>query len=578
MSEAYPWQQPLGATPGPDGLTDFRVWAPDADSVALRHGRRDRSELEQVGYGIWEGRFEVPAGRDYRYVLSREEWKRERRLSDPCSRHQPQGLRGPSRVFDPGEHQWSDGEFQAAALADSILYELHVGTFTQEGTLDSACAELDRLRELGVTTVELMPLAEGPGVRGWGYDGVYISAAHHAYGGPAALQRFVEEAHARGIGVVLDVVYNHLGASGVRAMEAFGPYFTERYETFWGKAINFDDEYCDPVREWVLQSAEGWIRDFHIDGLRLDAIHAIFDQSATPIVAAIAERVHAANPEAVVIAESGLNDPRVIRPREVGGLGCDGQWADDFHHALRTLLTGERDGYYEEFGRVADLAKAYHRPFVHEGQYSTFRKRRFGAPAEDRPVEQFVVFSQNHDQVGNRAYGERLSAETRRLAAFCVLLSPFTPMLFMGEEYGEPAPFQFFTDHIDARIARATREGRRREFAAFKSFGEEIPDPQSPGTFEDSKLTGTVDSELAQLYRQLIQRRSELAGEVDTVEFDEDRRWLRLRRGAHEMICNFSPQEASVQSESSKVLLATHPVSLEGDRLSLPGLSGALLR
>jgi maltooligosyltrehalose trehalohydrolase len=578
VSEAYPWQQPLGARPGPDGLTDFRVWAPDASSVAVRHGRREQSALEQVGYGIWEGRFEVPAGKDYRYVLSREEWKRERRLPDPCSRHQPQGLRGPSRVFDADAHEWSDGGFHAASLADSVLYELHVGTFTQEGTLDSACAELDRLRELGVTTVELMPLAEGPGERGWGYDGVYISAAHHGYGGPGALQRFVDQAHARGIGVVLDVVYNHLGASGVRAMEAFGPYFTERYETFWGKAINFDDEYCDPVREWVLQSAEGWIRDFHVDGLRLDAIHAIFDQSATPIVAAVAKRVHAVNPEALVIAESGLNDPRVIRPRDVGGLGCDGQWADDFHHALRTLLTGERDGYYEEFGRVADLAKAYHRPFVHDGQYSTFRKRRFGAPAEDRPVEQFVVFSQNHDQVGNRAYGERLSVETRRLAAFCVLLAPFTPMLFMGEEYGEQAPFQFFTDHIDARIARATREGRRREFAAFKSFGEEIPDPQSPGTFEASKLTATVDSELAQLYRQLIQRRGELAGEVDTVEFDEDRRWLRLRRGAHEMICNFSPREASVQSESSKVLLATHSVSLEGDRIELPGLSGALLR
>jgi maltooligosyltrehalose trehalohydrolase len=266
----------------------------------------------------------------------------------------------------------------------------------------------------------------------------------------------------------------------VKAVEAFGPYFTDKYETPWGRAINFDDEYCDPVREWVLQSAVGWIRDFGVDGLRLDAIHAIFDSSAEHIVEAIARRVHDANPRALVIAESGLNDPRVMRPRERGGYGCDSAWADDFHHALRTLVTDERDGYYAEFGRIAQIAKAYRRPYVHDGCYSSFRKRRFGAPADDLPPERFVVFAQDHDQVGNRAYGDRLPGPARPLAAFCTLLSPFTPMLFMGEEYGEQAPFQFFSDHIDKKIAEATRTGRRQEFAAFASFGEEIPDPQHP--------------------------------------------------------------------------------------------------
>jgi maltooligosyltrehalose trehalohydrolase len=286
----------------------------------------------------------------------------------------------------------------------------------------------------------------------------------------------------------------------------------------------------------------------------------------------------ARTPDALVIAESGLNDPRVIRPPTIGGYGCDAQWADDFHHALRALLTGERDGYYEEFGSVSDLAKAYHRPFVHDGQYSTFRKRRFGAPAEDRPPEQFVVFSQNHDQVGNRAYGDRLPAPARPLAAFCVLLSPFTPMLFMGEEYGERAPFQFFSDHIDARIARATREGRRREFAAFAAFGEEIPDPQALATFTASKLTGEQEPALAELYAQLIRARRALVGEIDTVEFDEEHRWLRLRRDKHELICNFAPENVTLHTESSELLLATHPAQLAAGTLTVAALSGSLLR
>ncbi len=330
-------------------------------------------------------------------------------------------------------------------------------------------------------------------------------------------------AHAQGLAVILDVVYNHVGASGVTALEAFGPYFTDKYETPWGRAINFDDADCDPVREWVLQSACGWVSEFGIDGLRLDAIHAIHDSSAEHIVAAVSRRAGAARPGALVIAESGLNDPKVMRPPERGGWGCAAAWADDYHHVMRTLVTDERDGYYAEFGEVAQFAKALHRPHVHDGVYSSFRRRRFGAPADDVPPERFVVFSQDHDQVGNRAFGDRMPPQARPLAAFCTLLAPFTPMLFMGEEYGESAPFQFFSDHIDEEIATATRDGRRAEFASFAQFGEEIPDPQDPATFERSKLTRRRDPELAALYERLIAARREL-GSAEASE-------IRVRRG-----------------------------------------------
>jgi maltooligosyltrehalose trehalohydrolase len=380
--------------------------------------------------------------------------------------------------------------------------------------------------------------------------------------------------------VILDVVYNHLGASGVRAIEAFGPYFTEKYETPWGRAINYDDADCDPVREFVCQSAVGWVRDFGIDGLRLDAIHAIFDSSPEHIVAEVARRVHEVREDAMVIAESGLNDPRVMRPRERGGYACDAEWADDFHHALRVLLTGYREGYYAEFGRVAQLAKAFHRPHVHDGQYSSFRRRRFGAPAEDVPPEGFVVFAQNHDQVGNRAYGDRLPGEARPLAAFCALLAPFVPLLFMGEEYGEQAPFQFFSDHIDEEIATATREGRRREFAAFAQFGQEIPDPQARGTFEASKLTRKVDPALAGLYRDLIAVRRELPyGNAEDIVFDEEARWLRMRRGDFELVCSFASEVSRVPCARSAIRLATHAETRMGDGgIVLPPLAGALVR
>jgi maltooligosyltrehalose trehalohydrolase len=565
---AYPWERPLGARPLDDGSTSFRVWAPQAESISLRLGDSDVA-LEQAGYGVYEVVAPARAGDDYWFLVDGA------RMPDPCSRWQPEGLRGPSRVLhvSPGD------PFAATSLDELVIYELHVGTFTPEGTFESAGEHLRELAELGVNAIEIMPVAEFPGRRGWGYDGVYLSAAQSSYGGPAGLAQLVEVAHKHGLAVILDVVYNHVGASGVKALEAFGPYFTEKYETPWGRAINFDDARCDPVREWVLQSASGWIADFGIDGLRLDAIHAIFDSSAEHIVAAVARRVRDVDPRALVIAESGLNDPRVMRPRERGGYACDAAWADDFHHALRTLLTADRDGYYADFGSAQQLAKAFHRPHVHDGEYSSFRRRRFGAPADDVPPERFVVFSQNHDQVGNRAYGDRMPRAARPLAAFCTLLAPFVPMLFMGEEYGEPAPFQFFSDHIDEQIATATRDGRRQEFAGFAQFDEEIPDPQAPETFERSKLTRRRDPSLERLYAELLAARRRLPpGDADAIEFDERARWLRVRRGGFELACNFGAKLQLVPCEGRQVVLATHgEAPLHDGYVGLVPLSGALI-
>jgi maltooligosyltrehalose trehalohydrolase len=578
--DPYPWERRLGATPLDDGIVEFRVWALGADSVRVRVAGEEHA-LTPAGEGVHEAQVQTHGGEDYVYVLGDTD-SGAPGLPDPASRHQPAGLRGPSRVVDPKAFTWTDEGFTPHPLKDLVIYELHVGTFTGEGTFDAAIEYLPGLAELGVTAIEVMPIAEFPGRHGWGYDGVYLSAAQSSYGGPLGFQRFVDAAHASGLSVILDVVYNHVGASGNKALAAFGPYFTERYSTFWGQAMNYDDERSDPVREWVLQSAEGWVRDFHVDGLRLDAIHAIYDTGAVPIMAQLADRVHAARSGALVIAESGLNDPKVIRPRELGGFGHDAQWADDFHHALRVLLTGDTGGYYAEFGTVADLAKAFRRPFVHDGQYSSFRKRRFGAPADDRPPPQFVVFDQNHDQVGNRAFGDRLPAQARPLAAFCTLLSPFTPMLFMGEEYGEPAPFQFFSDHIDEEIATATRDGRRREFAAFAEFaGEEVPDPQDPQTFERSKLTRERDDDLTDLYARLLRVRSELPDDEVVTDHDEGARWLVVDRGPYRLACNFADeaQAVPVGDGRSEVVLATAgDTPLSDGAVLLAPLSGALIR
>ena len=570
----YPWERTLGARPLRDGRAEFRVWAPRADRLMLRVGAGDDYTLDPAGFGIYEGVISAEPGDDYSYVVDGKE------LPDPCSRWQPNGLRGPSRLFDAHALPGAGDGFQAPALDQLIVYELHIGTFTEAGTFKAAAEHLDELAERGITAIEVMPIAEFPGARGWGYDGVYLSAAQSSYGGPAGFAELVAAAHRHGLAVILDVVYNHVGASGNQALSAFGPYFTDKYSTPWGKAINYDDADCDPVREWACQSAEGWVREFGVDGLRLDAIHAIYDAGAEHIVAEIARRVHAIRPGALVIAESGMNDPKVMRPRDRGGMACDAAWADDFHHALRTLITEDHDGYYADFGTIAQFAKALHRPHVDDGGFSPFRRKRFGAPAEDIGVERFVVFSQDHDQVGNRAYGDRMPSPARPLAAFWTLLSPFVPMLFMGEEYGELAPFQFFSNHIDPEIAEATRTGRREEFASFAEFGGEIPDPEDPATFIRSKLSRHGDPGLDRLYRALIEARRRLApGEFSEIDFSDEEGWVRARRGAHTLLGNFATGPTRLACEGSEIeLCAGGEAHLEGGYITLPGMSAALIR
>jgi maltooligosyltrehalose trehalohydrolase len=502
-----PWRRRFGAVCFADGRTEFRVWAPNASSVAVRLEAGEHA-LEPVGDGVFESRISAAAGERYRIVLDgHAEWP------DPWSSAQPDGLRGPSCIVDTGAFEWTDTGWQGVRLDELVLYELQVGTFSPEGTFDGVIPRLRRLRELGVTAIELMPVATFPGTRGWGYDGVYISAPHTTYGGPEALARLVDAAHAEGLAVFLDVVYNHVGP-GSEAIAAFGPWFTDRHTTFWGDAIDYEQK---PVREWALQNAELWVRDYHVDGLRLDATHAIFDESPKHVLAELAERVRAVDPHVLVTSELEL--PRTDALAE---WGHDAIWQDSLHHAVHVLLTGERDGYYARYGSVADVAREFEHP---EGR-------------------RFIVCAQNHDQVGNRALGDRLHGAKLRLAAFCAILSPGTPLLFMGEEHDEPQPFQFFTDHTDPAIAEATREGRRREFAKFAAFsGEDVPDPQDEETFLRSKLSWREDEEHRAYYRELLRLRRELADEPATSEVDEERRLLRVRRGPVQLVMNFSDVE-----------------------------------
>jgi len=474
---------PLGATLNGDG-TRFRVWAPSAGRVeVVLADLRATLAPEERGYHAGDVA-SVGSGTRYRFSLDGAA-----PLPDPASRHQPDGVHGPSAVLDTS-FDWTDGSWRPPPLRDLVLYELHVGTFTRTGTFDAVVPHLAGLRELGVTAVELMPVAAFPGTRNWGYDGVFPFAVQQSYGGPDGLRRLVDAAHGAGIAVYLDVVYNHLGPDG-SVLARYGPYLTDRYRTPWGGALNFDGPGSDEVRAFFIASAVMFVRDFHVDGLRVDAVHAIADRSARPFLAELVATVRAAAPYAVMIAESDLNDPRVIRPAELGGLGFDAQWTNDLHHALHVALTAERDGYYADFAGAPDLATAESSGFVYAGRYSRFRRRSHGAPADDRPPEQLVVAAQDHDQVGNRAHGERLTAlvapPALRLAAAATLLSPYTPLLFMGEEYAETAPFLYFTDHADPGLATSVREGRRAEFAAFAWLAAP-PDPQDPETFRRSTL------------------------------------------------------------------------------------------
>ncbi len=522
-----PIHRPQGAIRQPDGSVEWRLWAPMAEQVQLvlqRDGRYEEHRMDTVPNGYFTFRTAgVAEGARYTYRLPQGG-----QFPDPASRWQPDGVHEPSAVFFPDDYRWSDSTWVGVPREELVIYELHVGTFTPEGTFHALMPRLGQLRELGVTAIEIMPVAQFPGGRNWGYDGVFLYAAQNSYGGPRALQQLVDAAHGEGLAVFLDVVYNHFGPEGCY-LSQFGPYFTDRYHTPWGNAINYDGPDSDSVRRFVVENARMWIRDFHVDGLRLDAVHAIYDFGARHILAELQEDVQKVACEqgrAVhVIAETNQNDVRLIDPPDQHGYGLDGAWSDDFHHSVRVLLTGNCEGYYRDFGQPEHLAKALDRVFVYDGQYSPFHRRRHGMPVDNRDRSRFVVCIHNHDQVGNRALGDRsatyLSEPAQRLACGLLLISPCVPLLFMGEEYGERHPFPFFCSFGDESLIEAVRRGRREEFAALEfHWGEQIPDPQDPATFGSAKLAWkwpeeTFHANLRRLYVDLLVARRTWPGLLD---------------------------------------------------------------
>ncbi len=496
----------------------FKVWAPYAKSVAVNILERTGGpiQLDLQPFGYWHCTVEnISSGARYQYVLNDEATR-----PDPVSRYQPEGVHGPSEIVDLQGFPWTDHQWKGLPLEDLIIYELHPGTFSKDGSFEGIIPSLSYLRdEVGITAIELMPIAQFPGTRNWGYDGTYLFAPQNSYGGPKGLHRFVDACHAVGLAVVLDVVYNHLGPEGNYWGE-FGPFFTDHYRTPWGSAVNYDGPHCDAVRNTIIDNAVYWIRDYHIDALRLDAIHSIFDFSAKHILQELTEAVHEEagrlGRSAHVIAESDLNDAKIIAPTSKGGYGLDGQWNDDFHHALHSLVTREQQGYYCDFGSLDDVATAFKKHFVLSGQYSHHRYRRHGNSSAHLPATSFVVFSQNHDQIGNRAQGDRLTTliphSAQQVMVASVLLSPFIPLLFMGEEYSEQAPFQYFIDHGDERLIEAVRKGR---LAEFQKFGwKQVPDPYDVKTFENSRLTPPAEQtdlqhSMAAWVKQLIMLRKQ---------------------------------------------------------------------
>ncbi len=514
-----------------DGTTLFRVWAPKAGEVKLRiraPGPSRVLQMEREDSGYWSiARTDAPAGTRYAFLLDGKE------RADPASHFQPLGVEGPSEVVDHGSFQWDEweeGGWQGTEPAQMVIYELHAGTFTPEGSLDAIIPRLDDLKDLGINAIELMPVAQFPGDRNWGYDGVFPYSVQNTYGGPEAMKRLVAASHSSGIAVILDVVYNHFGPEGNYISE-FGPYFTDRYSTPWGAALNFDGEQSDHVREFFIRNALHWFENYRLDGLRLDAVHAIIDMSANPFLRELRKRVARFSFEngrrRYLFAESDLNDTKIVCPGEYA-FGLDGHWCDDFHHCLHALITGEREGYYADFGRASHLVKCLNEGYVYTGQYSTYRQRSFGSPSAHLPRERFIVFSQNHDQTGNRLLGERLAVLTTfeglKLSAGALLLSPFVPLIFMGEEYGEEAPFLYFVSHSDSALMEAIREGRKKEFREFK-WRAEPPAPEDPDTFHSSRLDwgarqGGKGSALLNLYQTLIRLRRE----VKALEISDDNR------------------------------------------------------
>ncbi|HLX44852.1 MAG TPA: malto-oligosyltrehalose trehalohydrolase [Bryobacteraceae bacterium] len=568
-------------------MTGIRVWAPNARRVRILTGGQE-SEMAKLDGGWWSAETPIPADADYAFRLDDDRTP----LPDPRSPWQPYGVDGPSRRVDHAAFRWSDGEWQAPPFSSAVIYELHIGTFTPEGTFDSAIHRLAHLSSLGVTHVELMPVPEFSGDWGWGYDGVDLYAPHHAYGGPLGLKRFVDACHSRGIAVLLDVVYNHLGPAG-NYLSRFGPYFTKKYLTPWGEAMNLDGAGSRQVRRFLCDNALMWLRDYHIDGLRLDAIHAIYDSSAVHFLEQLAQEVEELETQTgrrlVLVAESDLNDPRVVTPIEEGGYGIDAQWNDDFHHALHTALTGECTGYYRDFAGLRDLAKSLQSAFVYDGHYSDFRGRHHGRKPHGIAGTRFVGFLQNHDQAGNRARGERtghyMNLSQLQIGAALVLCSPFVPLLFQGEEFGASTPFCYFTQHADPELARAVTEGRRAEFAALGWNTGEIPDPQDPDTFLRSKLDWNEPAcephkSLLEWHRNLISLRKEIPALRDGrledvgVQFDDEKRWLVVKRGPVAIACNLAESKQSIPLPfEGVVLLASKEGGSRGSAVDLPGES-----
>jgi maltooligosyltrehalose trehalohydrolase len=575
-------------------MTEFRVWAPLRDKVELLLGEAPHA-LKRTTGGWWRTDIDgVAFGQDYQYRLDAQEvWP------DPRSLYQPNGVRGASRLIDVRSFSWTDDGFQARPLSSALIYEIHVGTFTPEGTFEAVIERLDHLVRLGVTHLELMPVVEFAGERGWGYDGVFPFAPHRVYGGPIGLAKLVDACHSRNIAVILDVVYNHLGPSG-NCLGEYGPYFTDRHKTPWGSSLNFDGPYSDDVRQYFVDNAVMWLRDYHIDGLRLDAVHAIVDTSAFPFLEQLAAEVRHLEAQVgkhlTLIAESDLNDPRIIRPQLNHGFGFHAQWNDDFHHAIHAALTQENAGYYSDYGGLDDLACVFERPYLYTGRFSPHRLRSHGRPSEGVHASSFIGYSQNHDQVGNRATGERLHQllpfDLAKVAAALTILSPYVPMLFQGEEWAASSPFQYFVDFSeDPNLASAVVEGRRQEFAGLQSAST-VPDPQDVDTFERSKLNwreADADDHRAMLqwYEQLIQARRRLPALVDgrlervKTRYDQQRQWLIIEREKTYFLVNIGADPVEIALGDVRrltlELASSDPVEVQRHVVRMPGHSVALL-
>jgi maltooligosyltrehalose trehalohydrolase len=576
-------------------MARFEVWAPAAARVEVVVAGSHRPMRESVG-GWWE--LEVPDathGSDYAYALDGAT-----PLPDPRSCWQPNGVHEPSRVYDHGRFAWTDGAWYGRQLAGGVVYELHVGTFTAEGTFDAATAHLDHVVDLGITHVEVMPVASFPGRHGWGYDVVDLFAVHEPYGGPDGLKRFVDACHGRGLAVVLDVVYNHLGPSG-NYLARFAQYLTEHRPTPWGAAVNLDDHGSDEVRRFLLDNAVMWLDDFHVDGLRLDAVHALRDDRATHFLEELAAEVDAlaaaVGRPLFLVAECDRNDPRTVTAREAGGYGLTAQWNDDFHHALHTLLTGERHGYYGDFGSLSCLAKTLTKVFFHDGTWSSFRGRHHGCPVDTArlPAYRFLGYLQNHDQIGNRAAGDRISASLSpgllKLATALLLTAPYTPLLFMGEEWAASTPWQFFTDHPEPELAETVREGRLQEFDRHGWEPKDVPDPQDPATVQRSRLDWAEPrrqphADVLTWYRSLIALRRARPELTDprldrvAVDYDVEARWLVVHRGRLRVACNLadSAQQVPLRATGGNLLLGSdESVRLGGTDIELPAESVAIV-